>query len=55
MSKLPTLYAKIDHYRSQNWQAWQPIQSRYQQFQLKQDLKLLIVQGTVEDDQSSNS
>ena len=49
MSKLPTLYSNIDRDRTQNWQAWQPIQSRYQQLSIKQELQLLLIQGMIKD------
>lgn len=49
MDKLPTLYSNIDRDRSQNWQAWKLIQSRYQQLPIKQELQLLLIQGIIKD------
>jgi CHAD domain-containing protein len=51
-SKLPTLYAQIDRDRQLNWQAWQPIQHRYQQSTIGQELQLLLIQGIIKDSRS---
>jgi CHAD domain-containing protein len=48
-SKLPTLYQQIDHDRHLNWQAWQPIQHRYQQSAIGQELQLLLIQGIIKE------
>ncbi len=48
-SKLPTLYTQIDRDRFLNWQTWQPIQHRYQQSAIGQELQLLLIQGIIKD------
>ncbi len=48
-SKLPSLYTQIDRDRYLNWQAWQPIQHRYQQSAIGQELQLLLIQGIIKD------
>ncbi len=47
--KLPTLYTQIDRDRYLNWQAWQPIQARYQQPTIGTELQLLLIQGIIKD------
>jgi CHAD domain-containing protein len=47
--KLPTLYTQIDRDRYLNWQAWQPIQARYQQSNIGSELQLLLIQGIIKD------
>lgn len=47
-NKLPTLYTQIDRDRYLNWQAWQPIQARYQQPKTGIELQLLTIQGMIE-------
>jgi CHAD domain-containing protein len=47
--KLPTLYTQIDRDRYLNWQAWQPIQARYQQPKIGSELQLLVIQGIIKD------
>jgi CHAD domain-containing protein len=47
--KLPTLYTQIDQDRYLNWQAWQPIQARYQQSNIGSELQLLLIQGIIKD------
>jgi CHAD domain-containing protein len=48
-NKLPTLYTQIDGDRYLNWQAWQPIQAKYQQPKIVTDLQLLAIQGIIKD------
>jgi CHAD domain-containing protein len=48
-NKLPTLYNQIDRDRYLNWQAWQPIQARYQQPKIGTELQLLLIQGIIKD------
>jgi CHAD domain-containing protein len=48
-NKLPTLYTQIDRDRYLNWQAWQPIQVRYQQPKTVTELQLLAIQGIIKD------
>jgi CHAD domain-containing protein len=47
--KLPTLYTQIDRDRYLNWQAWQPIQAKYQQPKTGVELQLLLIQGIIKD------
>jgi CHAD domain-containing protein len=47
--KLPTIYSQIDRDRYLNWQAWQPIQARYQQPNVGAELQLLLIQGIIKD------
>jgi CHAD domain-containing protein len=46
-TKLPTFYERIARSNYLNWQNWQPIQQRYQQPQVKQDLQLLLIQNMI--------
>jgi CHAD domain-containing protein len=46
-TKLPTFYERIARSNYLNWQDWQPIQHRYQQPQVKQDLQLLLIQNMI--------
>jgi CHAD domain-containing protein len=48
-NKLPTLYTQIDRDRYLNWQAWQPLQSRYQQPKIVVELQMLLIQGIIKD------
>jgi CHAD domain-containing protein len=48
-NKLPTLYTQIDRDRYRNWQAWQPIQAKYQQPKIGVELQLLLIQGIIKD------
>jgi CHAD domain-containing protein len=47
MTKLPNMYAQIDRNNSQIWQDWQPIQHRYQQLSIKQELRSLLMEVTI--------
>jgi CHAD domain-containing protein len=47
MSKLPTLYAQIEQNRYLTWQTWQPIQHRYQQVAIRQELQLLLIRDII--------
>ena len=42
-TKLPTFSERIARSNYLNWQNWQPIQQRYQQPQIKQELQLLLL------------
>ena len=44
-TKLPTLYDRIAQNNQLNWQAWQPIQYRYQQSATRKEFQLLLIQG----------
>jgi CHAD domain-containing protein len=46
-TKLPTLYDRINRNNYLNWQNWLPIQERYRQVEIKQELQLLLIQGTI--------
>ncbi len=46
-SKLPTLYAQIDRDRYSNWQNWLPLQAKYQQSSVRQELELLLIQAII--------
>jgi CHAD domain-containing protein len=46
-SKLTTLYDRIAHSNHQNWQKWQPIQERYQKWETKQEIQLLLIQDII--------
>jgi CHAD domain len=48
-NKLPTLSTQIERDRYLNWQAWQPIQARYQQPNIGIELQLLLIQGIIKD------
>jgi CHAD domain-containing protein len=46
-TKLPTFYDRITRSNYLNWQNWQPIQQRYQQPNIKQELQLLLIQNMI--------
>ncbi len=45
--KLPTIYAQISRDNYLSWQKWQIIQNRYQPLAARQELQLLLIQGTI--------
>jgi CHAD domain-containing protein len=47
VSKLPTLYERLDRDRYLNWQNWLPLQAKYQQSSVRQELQLLLIQGII--------
>jgi CHAD domain-containing protein len=46
-TKLPTLYNRIARSNQLSWQAWQPIQMRYRQSEVKQELQLLLIKDII--------
>jgi CHAD domain-containing protein len=47
MHKLPTFYQQIDRERQLTWEKWQPIQHKYRQSVIRQDLQLLLTRGVI--------
>ncbi len=45
--KVPTFYQQIDRERQLNWEKWQPIQHKYRQSVIRQDLQLLLARGVM--------
>jgi CHAD domain-containing protein len=46
-TKLPTFYERIARSNYLNWQNWQPLQQRYQQSKIKQELQLMLIQDLI--------
>jgi CHAD domain-containing protein len=47
LNKLPTLSDRIVQSNYQNWQKWQPIQSRYRELETKQEIQLLLIRDII--------
>jgi CHAD domain-containing protein len=47
-TKLPTFYERIDRSTYLSWTSWQPIQTRYQQSTIKQELNLCLIQDIIQ-------
>ncbi|MCY7368412.1 MAG: CHAD domain-containing protein, partial [Chamaesiphon sp.] len=47
LTKLPTLYERIDRSNYLSWNSWQPIQSRYQQLATKKEFNLFLIQDII--------
>ncbi len=46
-TKLPTLYDRLTRSNHLNWDNWQPIQNRYRQSNIRQELQLFLIQKSI--------